>query len=107
MTLRLPAVCAVACLAVFSSSLVLAKGDYNDVPKSDAQYRECLVFSKKNYEGGDEPSPIKGQTKAEAFCECLWNETPDNFRGSLAKFAESRRGQEINRVCEKYSDWKD
>jgi hypothetical protein len=107
MAIKLSAVSVVACFCFSSTSVALAKGDYNDVPKNDLQYLECLVYSKKNYEGGDEPSPIRGQTKAEAFCECLWNETPDDFRGNLAKFSESRRGKEINRVCERYSDWRD
>ena len=47
----------------------------------------------------------EGQTKAQAFCRCVWNETPEDFRGDLAKFAESAKGKSINATCEKHSDW--
>jgi len=59
----------------------------------------------KRWEGGGESSPIPGQSKAEAFCTCLWNETPDDFKGGLAKFSESDKGAKINKICEKYSNW--
>ncbi len=90
-----------------SAGLVYAKGDYNDVPSGDKQYKDCIAYSKKNYDGGDEKSPIKGQTKAEAFCECMWNETSDDFRGNLAKFSETEKGKKVNKTCEKYSNWGD
>lgn len=91
----------------FSASIGVshAKGDYNDVPTDDKQYKKCIVSSNKNYEGGNARSPIAGQTKAQAFCECVWNETPEEFSGDLAKFAESKKGKEINKICEKYSNW--
>ncbi|NEX64048.1 hypothetical protein [Noviherbaspirillum galbum] len=82
-----------------------AAGDYNDVPPNDPQFKQCLAYSKKNYEGGDEKSPIPGQSKAVAFCECMWNETPDDFKGNLAKFSESAAGKKTNKTCEKYSNW--
>jgi hypothetical protein len=84
-----------------------AAGDYNDVPSSDPQYKQCLAYSSKNYEGGNAPSPIAGQTKMAAFCECMWNETPDDFKGNLAKFSESPKGKKINQTCEKYANWGD
>ncbi len=83
----------------------IAGDQYNDVPAGDAQYKECKSYAMKRWEGGGESSPFAGQSKAEAFCTCLWNETPDDFKGSLAKFSESDKGEKINKICEKYSDW--
>lgn len=83
----------------------LAGDEYNTVPAGDIQYRQCMTFVNKLYTGGDEKSPIRGQTKAQAWCTCLWNETPDDFKGSLLKFSESPGGKKINKVCEKYSNW--
>lgn len=94
-----------AALLIGMVGSVSAKGDYNDVPANDPQYQGCIRYANKNYEGGNEKSPIKGQNKAQAYCECMWNETPDNFRGNLAKFGETKKGKEINEICEKYSDW--
>lgn len=48
---------------------------------------------------------MKGQSKAQAFCTCMWNETPEDFKGSLAKFAETAKGKSTNKICEKHSDW--
>jgi len=90
-------------LSVFSGA-TLAE-EYNPVPASDYQYKECLVRVNKLYDGGNEKSPIRGQNKAQAYCTCLWNETPDDFRGNLSKFADSERGKKLDRVCAKYSDW--
>lgn len=84
-----------------------ARGGYNDVPPGDAQYKQCIRYANSNYDGGDARSPIPGQNKAEAYCECMWNETPDNFRGNLVKFAETDRGAKTNRICEKHSGWTD
>jgi len=92
-------------LLIGAAGSAIAKGDYNDVPAGDAQYANCINYANKNYDGGNERSPIKGQNKAQAYCECMWNETPDNFRGNLAKFGETAKGKEINAICEKYSDW--
>ncbi|TXT34888.1 MAG: Uncharacterized protein FD135_5188 [Comamonadaceae bacterium] len=83
----------------------LARGGYNDVPPGDAQYKQCIRYANSNYENGGESSPIPGQNKAEAYCECMWNETPDSFRGNLVKFAESDRGAKTNKICEKHSGW--
>ena len=83
----------------------VAAGDYNDVPAGDKQYSQCVDWSSKRYDGGNDKSPIKGQTKVQAFCECMWNETPDNFRGNLVKYAESAGGKKTNATCEKYSKW--
>jgi hypothetical protein len=82
-----------------------AVDEYNEVPSGNAQYKNCKIYSMNKWEGGGESSPIPGQSRAEAFCTCLWNETPDNFRGGLAKFSESEKGAKINAICEKYSDW--
>jgi hypothetical protein len=79
--------------------------EYNTVPAGDAQYQSCLKFSATQYEGGDAASPIKGQSKAEAWCTCMWNETPDDFKGSLGKFSETPKGKSTNKTCEKYSNW--
>lgn len=92
-------------LGAFYAGFTFAAGGYNDVPKDDPQYKQCIAYSNKNYEGGNEPSPIRGQTKAQAFCECMWNETTEDFRGNLAKFAETPNGRRINKICEGHSDW--
>ena len=88
-----------------SASMAIAAGGYNDVPSSDYQYQQCITYANNNYTGGNEASPVPGQTKAAAFCECMWNETPDDFRGDLGKFADTTKGQETNRTCEKHSNW--
>ena len=93
--------------ALLVGSVAYASDVYNTVPSSDAQYKQCLRDSAKKWEGGDEKSPVKGQSKAQAFCTCLWNETPDDFRGNLAKFSESTRGAAVNKICEKHSNWSD
>lgn len=79
--------------------------EYNRVPPNDPQYKQCLVRVNAIYDGGDERSPIAGQNKAQAYCSCLWNETPDDFRGNLSKFADSDRGKKLDRVCTRYSNW--
>lgn len=98
-------VLAATLFALFAGGAALAADTYNPVPASDPQYRQCLAFAAKLYEGGNEKSPIPGQTKAQAWCTCMWNETPDDFKGNLATFAESPRGKSTNKICEKYSDW--
>jgi hypothetical protein len=94
-----------AAFMLCSTTAASAAGEYNKVPAGNGQYSQCLSYAAKLYTGGDEKSPIRGQTKAQAWCTCMWNETPDNFRGNLATFSESRRGKEINKTCEEYSDW--
>jgi hypothetical protein len=88
-----------------AATAALAADDYNAPPAGDKQYAACIVYSNKNYEGGNEKSPVKGQSKAQAFCTCMWNETPDDFKGSLAKFAETAKGKSVNKTCETHSDW--
>jgi hypothetical protein len=78
---------------------------YNDPPAGDQQYAACLKYSATKYEGGEQSSPVAGQSKAQAFCTCMWNETPDDFKGDLAKFSETAKGAETNKICEKHSDW--
>jgi len=87
------------------AALPAAAQQYNTVPSDDAQYRQCLSFAARRYDGGTERSPIRGQNKIQAWCTCLWNETPDNFRGNLVNFSESTRGERVNKICEKYADW--
>lgn len=94
------------CLLTLGSA-AMAQGGYNKVPLGDAQYAQCLRFALKLYEGGNEASPVKGQTKVEAWCTCLWNETPDDFKGNLVKFAESSKGKVVDKVCAKHADWSD
>lgn len=98
---------ALLCLAfaAFASTAALAQQEYNTVPNGDPQYQQCLGLAKKNYTGGEDRSPIRGQSKAQAWCTCLWNETPDDFKGNLVRFSESRKGKEVAKACEKYADW--
>ena len=88
-----------------AGTAALAVDDYNAPPAGDKQYAACISYSNKNYEGGNDKSPVKGQSKAQAFCTCMWNETPEDFKGSLAKFAETAKGKSTNKTCEKHSDW--
>lgn len=91
---------ACACSAAFAAD------EYNEVPAGDPQYKQCKAFAAKlGWEGGGAKSPIQGQTKLEAFCTCMWNETPDDFKGNLATFSESPKGKSTNKICEKYSNW--
>jgi hypothetical protein len=91
------------CLSV---SAARAADAYDAVPAGDAQYAECLKYSATQYEGGDDASPIKGQSKAQAWCTCMWQETPEDFKGNLAKFSETAKGKSTNATCEKYAAWK-
>lgn len=95
----------VATLVVTFAGMASAQSVYNTVPAGDAQYRQCLTYAARLYEGGKEKSPIKGQTKEQAWCTCLWNETPEEFSGNLVKFSESGKGKRVNKICEAYSDW--
>lgn len=95
-----------AAIGLFATgALAFAQDTYNPVPSGDSQYRQCLVRVNKLYDGGSERSPIANQNKADAYCTCLWNETPDNFKGDLSKFADSPAGQSVDRICVKYSNW--
>ena len=88
-----------------TASSVFAAEDY-PVPTDDPQYKQCLSFaSKLGWQGGSEKSPIAGQTKLQAFCACMWNETPEDFKGNLATFAESDKGKAMNKQCEKHANW--
>jgi hypothetical protein len=93
-------------LSIGASGAALAVDEYNPVPPSDPQYKQCIAYAAKlGWEGGEEKSPIKGQSKVQAFCTCMWNETPDDFKGNLATLADSPRGKKINKICEKYANW--
>jgi hypothetical protein len=78
---------------------------YNTAPADDAQYQQCKSISATRYTGGTAASPIAGQTKLDAFCTCMWNETPDDFKGNLVAFSETAKGAAMNKTCEKYSNW--
>jgi outer membrane biogenesis lipoprotein LolB len=99
-------------LFAFSFSAVAAVGGsgfaaetYNSVSTDDPQFKQCKVISMSQYNGGGESSPIAEQSKAEAYCTCMWNETPENFKGNLIKFGETEKGIATDKVCEKYSNW--
>lgn len=96
---------AASLVLLVSAGAASAADEYNKVPAGDGQYRQCLTFAAKLYEGGGDKSPIKGQSKAQAWCTCMWNETPDDFKGNLATFSETKKGKSTNATCEKYSDW--
>ena len=97
---------AIAAAALFAAAQpAFAQEEYNTVPAGDAQYKQCLVRVNNLYTGGEERSPIRGQNKAQAYCTCLWNETPEDFKGNLSKFADSERGKKLDKMCTKYSAW--
>lgn len=92
-------------LFLFATTAAFAGDEYKAVPAGDLQYAQCVANSLMKWEGGAEKSPIAGQTKAEAFCTCLWQETDEDFKGDLAKFSETTKGKAVNKTCEKYSNW--
>ena len=95
-----------AALILGTASMASAADTYNPVPSSDAaMLQQCITYATNKYTGGDAASPIPGQNKSMAFCTCMWNETPDDFKGNLAKFADTDKGAATNKTCEKYSDW--
>lgn len=95
---------AVAAFGLTVAAGAHAAGGYND-PKGDPQYTACVAKALKDYEGGGQASKVAGQTNAEAWCTCMWNETPDSFSGDLVSFAESDPGKPVNKLCEKHAGW--
>jgi len=96
----------IACIVSMSCIAPAKAQEYNRVPASDnAQYSQCIRYVNSNYEGGSLMSPIRGQTKAAAWCTCAWNETSDDFRGNLGAFYETPRGKSILKVCDAYANW--
>ena len=96
----------VAAIALGATTAAFAADEYNAVPASDAgQFAQCITYANGKYTGGEAASPIAGQSKAQAFCTCMWNETPDDFKGNLGKFADTAAGAKTNATCEKYSNW--
>lgn len=91
-------------IALGTAGMAFAQ-QYNTVPAGDKQYARCISYSMSKYSGGDKASLIPGQTLAQAWCTCVWNETPDDFGGDLVKFSESSKGQKTNKICEAYSGW--
>ena len=96
---------AAATVGLAFATTAMAADEYNTVPAGDAQYSACLKYSATQYQGGDDKSPIAGQSKAQAWCTCMWNETPEDFKGDLAKFSETDKGKSTNKTCEKYANW--
>jgi len=95
-----------AAALMFGTATMAFADTYNPVPSSDAaMMQQCITYATNKYTGGDAASPIPGQNKSTAFCTCMWNETPDDFKGNLAKFADTAAGAKTNATCEKYSDW--
>jgi hypothetical protein len=89
-----------------TTTMAFAADTYNPVPSSDAaMLQQCITYATNKYTGGDAASLIPGQNKSMAFCTCMWNETPDDFKGNLAKFADTAAGAKTNATCEKYSGW--
>ena len=99
----LKAILAAAVISVCASGAAFAQ--YNPAPARDVA--QCKAYANSKYSGGDAASPVAGQTKADAFCTCVWNESPDNFKGNLAAFADTAAGASVNKTCEKYSNWAD
>jgi len=89
---------------ICAAGVASAAGGYNDAPWTDGQVKQCLNRANESYTGGNEPSNVRGQDKAHAWCECLWNETPDSFGGDLVKYSVSHPS--VNKMCEKHSGWK-
>ncbi len=88
-----------------ASAAAFAAEQYEPVAAGDAQFKQCLTYTTTKYEGGEAASPIAGQTKAQAFCTCMWQETPEDFKGNIGKFADTAKGAATNAICEKYSGW--
>jgi hypothetical protein len=95
---------AAAAFSIVTGTSAFAATEYNS-PGGDPVYAQCLATSLNRYTGGGEQSPIAGQTKVQAFCTCMWNETPDNFKGNLAMYSETPAGTAMNKMCEKHSGW--
>lgn len=98
-------VLALSMVGVFAAGPAVAADEYKKVPAGDKQYASCVSYAQKRYDGGAEASPIAGQTKVQAWCTCMWNETPEDFTGGLVSFSESSKGKQMNKLCETYSDW--
>ena len=103
MRIRYAIATAAAVLSV--STFAFAADVYDPVPAGDVQFGQCLAYSATVYQGGNDASPIAGQNKAQAWCTCMWQETPEDFKGSLAKFSETPKGASTNKTCERYANW--
>ena len=82
----------------------LAGDVYSTAPAGDAQYAACLKYAATRYKSGDEESAIKGQTKAQAWCTCMWHETPEDLKGNIGKLSETGKGRSTIEICEEYTD---
>ena len=63
-----------------------------------------MTYVSENYDGGEEPSPFKGQSKAQAWCACLFQKVPD-FADDLAHYLKTRNGKNVDDACNTYADW--
>ncbi len=71
---------------------------------ADQRPAACVKYASDAYEGGDDPSPIEGQSKAEAWCACVLEKAP-NLTASIASFLETERGKRVDAACDTYADW--
>ncbi len=100
---------ALACLFFICSAptAAVAADVYDPVPAHGAvQYFGCVHNANETFTGGKAKSPIAGQSKAEAYCTCMWSESPQDFDGDLVKWGEkTKEGSKYKSICEKYSNW--
>ncbi len=95
-----------ALLLLSISNFAVAAGSYPDVPADDEQLRGCYSYALDNWEDGHyDRSPILGQSKIQAFCECLWHEAPEKFKNHWYKFSWIPKGMVANEFCQDYSNW--
>lgn len=96
-------------MALFGASSFAFAGDEYKLAIGDAQFENCITKYKKKFpEGGDDKAPglSGGQTKAQAWCACVWHESGDNFTGDLYDWAENKASNSLYKSCENYSGWK-
>ena len=96
----------ITALMLTAASAAGAATSYNTPPAGDKLYPACVKEINESYQGGNEKSHIRCQGKSQAYCICLWNETPDEFKGSLAAFAESEKGKGMKKMCEAHANWR-
>jgi hypothetical protein len=75
-----------ACTLTFASA-VAAQTVYNTVPAGDAQYRQCLAYAAKLYEGGKDPARSRARTRNRLGAHACGTKPPMN---SVATSSSSR-----------------
>jgi hypothetical protein len=75
-----------------------------DAPANTNKQQSCVSYVNQKYDGGQKASPMKGQTKAEAWCACLLDKKPD-FKGGLGQFLRTNQGKQIDTKCNRYANW--